>query len=279
MPPIRSWVFRTISAMVLVGSIATLAPADDSAGFQYYAVKEAQITYDLSGGRTGTRSLAFTNNGRQTRQETHATTTVMGIAQQDDSIVYTDGAWIYTLDPKTKRATKRHNSLAKDFTKESNREKILKTPEDYVRAGGGENIGTDELIGYDCVIWYIKSFFTKTCLTKEGVALWTEVKIGGMVVKETATEIKIGSLPSGFVSLPPGITVVETQDPLEKLRQMRGQTGDRPAKKKKGKPLTPEEMKEAEQMRETFQGTDTSKIQEQIRKMQERFKPGAQPGQ
>lgn len=70
---------------------------------------------------------------------------------------------------------------------------------------------------------------------------------------------------------------METEDPLEKLRQMREQAGDRPAKKKKDKPLTPEEMQEAEKMREVFQGKDTSQIQEQIRKMQERFKPGAQP--
>ncbi|NWF73888.1 MAG: hypothetical protein HXY51_12715 [Nitrospirae bacterium] len=279
MLPIRSWVCRTVSAMTLVGSAATLASAGDSAGVQYYAVKEAQITYALSGMRVGTKSLAFTDYGSRTRQEIHATTTVMGIAQQDDSIVYTDGAWIYTLDPKTKRATKQHNALAKDFTKESNREKILKTPDDYVRALGGEKVGIDKLIGYACDIWDIKSFSTKTCLTKEGVALWTEAKIGAMVVKETATEVKIGSLPSGFVSLPPGITVVETEDPLEKLRQMRGQTGDRPMKKKKGKPLTPEEMQEAEKMREVFQGKDTSQIQAQIRKMQEQLKPGARPGQ
>ncbi len=279
MPPIRSWVCRTVSAMALVGSVATLAPAGDNPGFQYYTVKEAQITYALSGIRIGTKSLAFSDYGSRTRQATHATTTVMGRTQQDDSVVYTDGAWIYTLDPKIKRATKQHNSLAKDFTKESNREKILKTPEDYVRALGGEKVGTDKLIGYTCDIWDIKSFSTKTCLTKEGVALWTEAKIGAMVVKETATEVKIGSLPSGFVSLPPDIPIVETEDPLEKLQQMREQAGDRPARKKKGKPLTPEEMKEAEKMRETFQGKDTSQIMEQIKKMQERFKPGAQSGQ
>lgn len=279
MPPIRSWVCRTVSAMALVGSVATLASSGDSPGVQSYTVKEGQITYALSGMRTGTRSLAFSDYGSRTRQATHATTTVMGRTQQDDSIVYTDGEWIYTLDSKIKRATKQHNALAKDFTKESNREKILKTPDDYVRALGGEKVGTDKLIGYACDIWDIKPFSTKTCLTKEGVALWTEAKIGAMVTKETATEVKIGSLPSGFTSLPPDIPVVETEDPLEKLRQMRGQTGDRPAKKKKGKPLTPGEMQEAEKMREVFQGKDTSRIQEQIRKMQERFKPGAQPGQ
>lgn len=279
MSPIRSWVYRTVPAMVLVGSIATLAPAGDSRDFQYYTVKEAQITYALSGMRTGTRSLAFTDYGSRTRQATHAIMTVMGRTQQDDSIVYTDGAWIYTLDPKIKRATKQHNPLAKDFTKESNREKILRTPEDYVRALGGEKIGTDKLIGYACDIWDIKSFSTKTCLTKEGMALWTEAKIGAMATKETATEVKIGSLPPGFASLPHDIPIVETEDPLEKLRQMRGQTGDRPAKKKKGKPLTPEEMQEAKKMREVFQGKDTSQIQEQIRKMQEPFTPGAQPSQ
>jgi hypothetical protein len=265
--------------MTLVGSVATLASAGDSPGVQSYTVKEGQIAYALSGMRVGTKSLAFTDYGNRTRQEIHAATTVMGMVQQDDSIVYSDGAWIYTLDPKTNKATKQHNALVKDFTKESNREKILKTPEDYVRALGGEKVGIDKLIGYACDIWDIKSFSTKTCLTKEGVALWVEARIGGMVVKETATEVKIGSLPSGFVSLPPGIAVVETEDPLEKLRQMRGQTGDRPAKKKKGKPLTPEEMQEAEKMREVFQGKDTSQIQEQIRKMQERFTPGARPGQ
>lgn len=278
MPPIRSWVCKAVSAMTLVGSVATLASAGDSHGVQPYTVKEGQITYALSGMRAGTKSLAFSDYGSRTRQATHATMTVMGRTQQDDSIVYTDGAWIYTLDPKIKRATKRYNSLAKGFTKDSNREKILKTPEDYVRALGGEKVGIDKLIGYACDIWDIKSFSTKTCLTEEGVALWTEVKIGAMGTKETATEVKIGLLPPGFTSVPSDISIVETEDPLEKLRQMRGQTGDRPAKKK-GKPLTPEEMQEAKKTREVFQGKDTSRIQEQIRKMQERFTPGAQPSQ
>ena len=63
---IRSWVCRTVPAIVLVGSVVTLAPVGDSSGFQSYTVKEAQITYALSGMRNGTRSLAFTDYGSRT---------------------------------------------------------------------------------------------------------------------------------------------------------------------------------------------------------------------
>lgn len=269
-----------VAAGILVSAISTGAiSAENALGFRIFSVKEARVVYALSGTRTGTKTLTFSDYGSRTRQETHATTTVMGRTLQDDSVVYTDAEWIYTLDLKTNKATKQRNPLGKDVVNRDDTSRTFKTPEEYVRAMGGERNGDDEVLGHRCDIWDIKPFSTKACVTKEGILLWTEAKLGGVAVKEVAAEVTIGSLPKEATALPEGITFVEVQDPLEQLRQMRKQAGDRPAKKKRGRPLTPEEMEEAKKMRDAFSSNDSSQIQEQIKKLQERFTPPAQPGQ
>jgi hypothetical protein len=246
--------------------------ADTVPGFRVYSVKEARIVYALSGTRTGTKSLEFSEYGSRTRMETHATTSVMGRTLQDDTVVYTDGEWVYTLDLTSSKATKQRNPLDKEATKRDETSRPLKSPEEYVRAIGGDKSGSDRVLGHACDIWDIKPFSTKACLSKEGIPLWTEVKLGGVAVKETATELSIGAIPMGATALPEGVIFVETENPLDRLCRMKDAGGDRPSRKRKGQPLSPEQRQEVERMRKMFESGDRDKMQEQIKWLQEQLK-------
>jgi hypothetical protein len=112
-----------------------------------------------------------------------------------------------------------------------------------------------------------------TCVANNGLAFWTKSGMGNMGMQQIATAVKIGPVPPGITLLPAGTRVVEGADPMQSLRQFQQQgVGRSSTRKKKGKPLTPEEMREAEKMREQFQGKDLNQMMESMRKMQEQFK-------
>jgi hypothetical protein len=172
----------------------------------------------------------------------------MGTTKQDESIVYTDGVWIYALDPKTNTARKQRNPMFKEGTEDRANQDRPGSAEEFAKGMGGQKGGTDRLLGYTCDIWEIKQFSSRTCLTKEGLALWTEVKAGPVATKETATEIKLGSLPAGTTALPAGVKIVEAEDPMTMMRRMQQQQRGTPVPgARPGRPLTPEELKQMQQ--------------------------------
>lgn len=270
------WLF-----LPLVAWWAAVVGAADGSAMKLYNVKEGQITYQLTGPQTGTETFSFTEYGNKTRRETHAKMEMGGVTQQTDTVILTDGPWIYTLDPAKNEATKWKNSMYASLAEQGDLDRF-KSGEDLMKALGGTVTGKDQALGHACEIWEIKQLMATTCITNDWFALWTKTGMGGMEVRQTATAIKIGPVPAGITSLAAGGRVVEGADPMAQLRQFQQQgLGGSARKKKSGKkPLTSEEMREAEKMREQFQGKDTNHMMESMKKMQEQFKQqGGAPGQ
>jgi hypothetical protein len=188
-----------------------------------------------------------------------------GITQQTDTVVLTDGPWIYTLDPTTNEWTKRKNPMFESFAGDG-----INSGKNFMEAMGGTVTGEDTVLGHPCKIWKVKQLMTETCVTSDWFALWTKAGMPGMEIRQTATALKIGPVPPGMTSLPPGTRVAEGTDPMQALRQFQQQgSGQTPARKKKGQPLTQKEMEEAASMRERFQGKGINQMMEDIKKMQE----------
>ncbi len=80
--------------LLLVGLSPTLATAAGEPSIRFYQEKEGQITYYLIGGPKGTVTFIWTDYGDKTRRETHTTMQMMGITQENHSVVYTDGLWM-----------------------------------------------------------------------------------------------------------------------------------------------------------------------------------------
>lgn len=259
--------------LLLVAWWPAVVGAADGSSMKFYEVKEAKVTYKLSGTHDGTETLHITEYGNKTRRETHTSMEMMGMTQRTDTVVFTDGPWMYTLDPAKNEATKRKNPMFAPLAEQGNLDRF-KTGEDLMKALGGTRTGTDKVLGYACDIWDLKQLMTTTCVTNDWLALWTKSGMGSMGMQQTATAITIGPVPPGITSLPAGTRVVEGADPMQSLRQFQQQgVGRSSTRKKKGKPLTPEEMREAEKMREQFQGKDSGQMMEQFKKLQEQFKP------
>lgn len=265
--------------LLLVGLWSTPASAVDGSSMKFYAVKEGQITYHLTGSQAGTETFYFTEYGNKTRRETHASMRMMGMTQETDTVILTDGPWMYTLDPAKNEATKRKNPMFASLAEQGDLDRF-KNGEALMRALGGTMTGKDKVLGYACDMWELKQIMTTTCVTGEWLAVWTKSGMGGMEIQRTVTAIKIGSVPAGVTSLPAGVRIVEAANPMEQLRQFQPQGPDRSStRKRRGQPLTQEEMREAEKMREQFQGKDLNQILEQTKKMQEQMQRGGTPTQ
>ncbi len=254
---------------MVIGLLPGVVTGADDSAIKFYKVKAGQITYQLSGFRSGTETYSFTDYGVKSRRETRATTTMQSVTHREDSVLVSDGPWMYGIDAKTNTATKRKNPFFEGLEKRKNVD-MFKTGEDLFKAWGGTVVGEDKVMGHACKIWDLKQLMTKTCVTADGLALWTKSGMAGTELTQTATSIKIGPIPASLVTIPTGMKVVEGVDPLEQLRQLRGMPpSDGAPRKKKGKPLAPEEM---EQMRE-IQGQMPADVMEQIQKMQEQGNP------
>lgn len=265
--------YFTWLVLLLVAWWPALVGAADGPVMKFYTVKEGQITYQLTGTQAGTETFYFTEYGNKTRRDTHVSMEMMGMAQRTDTVVLTDGPWMYTFDPAKKEATKRKNPMFASLAEQGDLDR-LKTGEDVMKALGGTKTGRDKVLGYDCDRWELKQLMTTTCVTNEWLALWTKSGMGNMGSQQTATAIKIGPVPLGITSLPAGTHVVEGADPMQSLRQFQQQgVGRSSTRKKTGKPLTQEEMREAEKMREQFQGKDFNQMMESMKNLQEQFKP------
>lgn len=245
---------------------AVVGAADGSAmkSSKFYNVEEGWIESRLSGLQKGTVKLYFTEYGNKTRRETDIKMEMGGITQETKTVVLTDGSWIYTLDPTTNEWTKRKNPMFGALAGDGNN-----SGKNAVEALGGKSTGKkDEVLGHTCTIYTVPQLMTEICATSDWIALRTKSGMPGMEILETATAIKIGPVPDGITSLPPGAQVVEGPDPREALGALGQQrSGGTSSRKKKGKRLTPEEM------REQFQGKDSGQMMEQFKKMQEQFKP------
>ncbi|MBA5869117.1 MAG: hypothetical protein GDA68_03790 [Nitrospira sp. CR2.1] len=268
-----TWVF-----LLLVAWWPTLVGAADGSGMKFYKVPEGQITYQLAGTQAGTETFSFTEYGNKTRRETHTSMEMMGISQRTDSVILTDGPWMYTLDPDKNQAIKRKNPMFGSFAEQSDLDRF-KTGEDVMKALGGTKMGRDVVLvhghRYDCDRWKLEQLMTTTCVTSDGIALWTKSGMANMSMQQTATAIKLGPVPPGITSLPADTHVVEGADPMESLRQFQQQGVGRSSarKRKKDKLLTPGEMREGEQMRELPQGKDFNQMMESMKKLQEQFNP------
>lgn len=97
-----------------------------------------QITYQLAGTQAGTETFSFTEYGNKTRRETHTSMEMMGISQRTDSVILTDGPWMYTLDPDKNQAIKRKNPMFGSFAEQSDLDRF-KTGEDVMKALGDQN--------------------------------------------------------------------------------------------------------------------------------------------
>lgn len=211
----QSIVFIVILFSLFLSRYAMSAGIDS---IKFHEIESGRIIYTLAGFQTGTETFVWKDYGRRTKRHTVSEINFMGVKQKNDQVVFTDGAWSYTLDSSTQTASKVENPILKAFAAEGKKD-LMKTGEDMMRAMGGKVVGKDTVLGKACVLWRIEQMMNTTVCVWKGIGLMSTGGMQEMQFKQTATEIKTSGISDAEVSLPPGIKIVEGPDPFKQMQE------------------------------------------------------------
>ncbi|OQY08473.1 MAG: hypothetical protein B6I28_04690 [Fusobacteriia bacterium 4572_132] len=159
-----------------------------------YLVKSGYIEYKLTGNTTGEKTVFWDDYGRKTRTEVKSKSVTTFFGQTRNENIHTvsiisDGKF-WTVDLLKKSGQKgdipyygETTSYYEGLTKAEEK----KLEEDILAAFGGQKIGTEKILGYNCEI--ISIMGGKIWIYK-GISLKSKVNILGIEANETAVKFK-----------------------------------------------------------------------------------------
>jgi len=194
-----------------------------------YGVRSGKIEYEIKGSGNimgvetktiGKKRVIFSNYGshelveenRVDKQDVFGKKSIT----KKHTIIYNKDAVIYRANFKNKKIVRMTNP-AISMILGANSNDLSKVGENIMKKMGGKKIGTDKVLGYDCVVWSLMG--TKQCIYK-GVALKLETNVMGIKSVEVATKAEFDiDIDKGSFKLPPfpisGITANQSQ--LDKM--------------------------------------------------------------
>lgn len=190
---------------------------------QKAGIKNAQISYTMSGDMSGTSSLAF--DGERSARHATSTTKMMGKTSSSDTWTLTTPDSVYTADLTKKKGVVApnlvpHMAKAYEDLDGASKKRLHQNMQDMAtvmsRAFGlaglnsGEKIGTKTYAGQECEEKKFGGFEICT-MTKAPILLHTKASIVCINYEETATDVKLGAVSGEAFSAPAG--VVFTPDP------------------------------------------------------------------
>ncbi len=121
------------------------------------------------------------------------------------------GRDIYTLDEKTKTATKTVNTMYDSMAASVKAKGREATYNEFYAALGGSLTGeTGKYADQICDYWEIKNINSQVCVTEEGLGLSVKSNMGGMSINKEATEVKMGDPgPKSVYEIPAGYKIVK----------------------------------------------------------------------
>ena len=190
---------------------------------QKAGIKNAQVSYTMSGDMSGTSTVAF--DGDRSARRATSTTKMMGKTSTSDTWTLTTPDSVYMADVAKKKGTVAPNlasfmAKAYDDLDGNGKKRLHQNMQDMAsvmsRAFGlsslnsGEKTGTKTYAGQECEEKKFGSFEVCT-MTKAPIMLHTKASIVCINYEETATEVKLGAVSGDAFAAPAG--VVFTPDP------------------------------------------------------------------
>lgn len=169
-----------------------------------YQIKSGIIEYQISGNQVGAETFYFENYGQKEARHINSTMTIFGIKQSIEQVVYVDGDWSYTYDPKKNSAERVNNKeLARQMMEGTKSQSLREFGEEVMKDMGGNKTGSKKILGKSCDIWDISKIGATVCVYKNSVPLELTFNIGGFEVNSVATSISENvSVPSEKITLP-----------------------------------------------------------------------------
>ncbi len=198
------------------------AMAIDSPWQQKLPFKNATITYTISGTMQGSKTLYVTDHGKTIAEYRQTSMAMFGMTQNQNEVIITTPEWVYTIDMLTRSGHKQTNPekfMIAEFNKlsKSDQKKLVKNANKLGLSAIDGMQGTVEkkatkILGYTCDKVSIMGSTIYT-IKDTNLALKVQSNIMGVTIKEEASSVKKGKVPTDKFKVPAGIQL--TQDSQE----------------------------------------------------------------
>lgn len=195
--------FFTLSVMAAVFAIA------QTGDFQKYEIESGYITYNYSGGASGTQKMYWTDFGQKELVESNITVSVMGFSSTENSLNLTLGYTQYSWRKGSSEGIKMENPITREYAelKSAYTEDLHKAVMDSL---GYKKEGTEMILGKtaDVYVGGLGKFWIWN-----GFVLKSVVNAMGIEMVIVATEIKLNaSVSDSKFALPKGIEFKEMNE-------------------------------------------------------------------
>lgn len=167
-----------------------------AAGYKRYNVESGIVELAVEGSQQGTEKIYFDSWGW--REATYESTTlkVMGMEHKNERVMYIDGEWMISYDPKTNYATRTTNPMLTDLMEKGETQNLTEVGQQMIENAGAKMTGTETIAGKECQKWELSSLGTTTWVWK-GLTLKIVTNIMGMTITKMATSVQTGvSVPT-----------------------------------------------------------------------------------
>jgi len=178
--------------------------------------KEATIPYQITGTQTGSSTVYLKDYGKTSAIYRNATTKIMGITDQENTLTIITPDWIYNIDLNSKDGSKQVNP-EKYFIEEfdnlstAERKKVAANAENMGMAtaggmGGQIEKNATKILGYNCDKVSMMGVIVYS-ISNTNLSLKTETNMMGMTFTEVATKIDEGSVSAAKFAIPADIQI------------------------------------------------------------------------
>jgi len=178
-----------------------------SSDMKRYGVESGMVEYELSGSKTGTKTIYWDNWGMREATYQDSVIEVSGMTIPDKNVTIMDGDWMYSYNPDDRTGTKMVNTMIKQILENSGEDDLGELGLHMLKGMGGKKVGTESIAGKTCDLYEVSSMSTQTCVWKS-VTLKTEANLAGMNITELATIVDTSTaVPEEKFTLPEDIAI------------------------------------------------------------------------
>jgi hypothetical protein len=204
-------------SIVLAFTLGLYAQTSKLKDAKPYEIKSGKIEYKIDGKTKGTKTLWWDDYGRLTHEYKKTSTKMMGMTTKEETISIRSSEWMYSINLIEKTGTKTSVDeammLGEMFMGTTNEAELEKVAEDIKKDFDAKDVGTEKILGYDCIIMDIGKLNGKHWRHK-GVTLKMEIIMGGFLgnILEEATSFDQNiSVPASKFEVPAGIKIEEVK--------------------------------------------------------------------
>jgi len=163
-----------------------------AAGERFYGREKFTVVLTHTGRQTGTTTTHVRDWGRRRAELNDTTLSVSGVTQTIRNRVVYDGARAVTIDAATNAATATTNPLYDQVVESMRGRSGVEFGEQIMTRMGGRRTGeAGSFAGQACDYWEVAALSSRSCVTPWGATLYVRSGLGGIVVEQTATAVRM----------------------------------------------------------------------------------------